>query len=148
MFFQIWLFAFFLPQLYGKINKETGLSKEQVKNMDMKQLNSYLKAKNIPKDIKSDISVLRRRLRNQNYARTKRVKDDSSSSKLEKAILELEKKIEEHENVIENINEMVTDVALEKTYPELLPNAKYCINQEVLGEDRENLIHHVNEIER
>ena len=116
--------------------------------MDMKQLNSYLKAKNIPKDIKSDISVLRRRLRNQNYARTKRVKDDSSSSKLEKAILELEKRIEEHENVIENINEMVTDVALEKTYPELLPTAKYYINQEVLGEDRENLIHHVNEIER
>ena len=148
MFFQIWLFAFFLPQLYATINKETGLSKEQVKNMEMKQLNSYLKAKNIPKDIKRDIGVLRRRLRNRKYARTKREKDDSSSSKLEKAILELEKSIEEHENVIKNIVIPVTDVALEKTYPELLPTAKYYINQEVLGEDRENLIHSVNEIER
>ena len=119
-----------------------------MKNMEMKQLNSYLKAKNIPKDIKRDIGVLRRRLRNRKYARTKREKDDSSSSKLEKAILELEKSIEEHENVIKNIVIPVTDVALEKTYTELLPTAKDYINQEVLGEDRENLIHSVNEIER
>ena len=37
------------------------------------------------------------------------------------------------------------DVALEKSYPELLPIAKCYINQEILGEDRENLIHTVNE---
>ena len=148
MFFQILLFTFFLPQLCAKINKETGLSEEQVKNMEMKQLNSYLKAKNIPKDIKRDIGVLRRRLRNRKYARTKREKDDSSSSKLEKAILELEKSIEEHEKVIENNVKPVIDVALEKTYPELLPNANFYINQEILGEDTENLIHSVNEIEK
>ena len=91
---------------------------------------------------------MRRRLRNRNYARTKREKDDSSSSKLEKAILEMEKRIEEYENVTKNNVETVTDIALEKTYPELLPKAKYYINQEILGEDRENLIHHFNEIER
>ena len=43
----------------------------------------------------------------------------------------------------------VIDVALEKSYPELLPIAKETIkqssNQETLGEDRENLIHTVNE---
>ena len=135
-------------QLYAKINKETGLSKEQVKNMEVKQLNSYLKSQNIPKNIKSDIGVLRRRLRNRNYARTKREKDDSSSSKLEKAILEMEKRIEEYENVTKNNVETVTDIALEKTYPKLLPKAIKLINQEILGEDRENLIHHFNEIER
>jgi len=135
-------------ELYAKINKETGLSKEQVKNMEVKQLNSYLKSQNIPKNIKSDIGVLRRRLRNRNYARTKREKDDSSSSKLEKAILEMEKRIEEYENVTKNNVETVTDIALEKTYPKLLPKAKKYINQEILGEDRENLIHHINEIER
>ena len=116
--------------------------------MGMKQLNSYLKAKNLPKDIKRDIGVLRRRLRNRNYARTKREKDDSSSSKLEKAILELEKSIGEHEKVIENNVKPVIDVALEKIYPELLPNANFYINQEILGEDTENLVHSVNEIER
>ena len=131
--------------MYAKINKETGLSKEQVKNMEVKQLNSYLKSQKIPKDIKSDIGVLRRRLRNRNYARTKREKDDSSSSKLQKAILELKQRHEEHENAIENYVDTVTDIALEKTYPELLPKAKYYINQETLGEDRENLIHTVNE---
>ena len=134
--------------MYAKINKETGLSKEQVKNMEVKQLNSYLKSQKIPKNIKSDIGVLRRRLRNRNYARTKREKDDSSSSKLQKAILELKQRHEEHENAIENYVDTVTDIALEKTYPELLPTAKYYINQETLGEDRENLIHTVNEIER
>ena len=132
-------------QLYAKINKETGLSKEQVKNMEVKQLNSYLKSQNIPKNIKSDIGVLRRRLRNRNYARTKREKDDTSSSKLQKAILELKRRIEENELAIENYVETVIDVALEKSYPELLLIAKDYINQETLGEDRENLIHTVNE---
>ena len=116
--------------------------------MEVKQLNSYLKSQNIPKNIKSDIGVLRRRLRNRNYARTKREKDDSSSSKLEKAILEMEKRIEEYENVTKNNVETVTDIALEKTYPKLLPKAIKLINQEILGEDTENLIHSVNEIER
>ena len=134
--------------MYAKINKETGLSKEEVKSMEVKQLNSYLKSQKIPKEIKSDIGVLRRRLRNRNYARTKREKDDSSSLKLQKAMLELEQRIEENENAIEIYAKTVTDVALEKTYPELLPKAKYYMNQETLGEDRENLIHHVNEIER
>ena len=116
--------------------------------MELKQLNSYFKSQKIPKVIKSDIGVLRRRLRNRNYARTKREKDDSSSSKLQKAILALKRRIEENENAIENYVETVTDIALEKTYPKLLPKAKYYINQEILGEDRENLIHHFNEIER
>ena len=116
--------------------------------MEVKQLNSYLKSQKIPKEIKSDIGVLRRRLRNRNYARTKREKDDSSSLKLQKAMLELEQRIEENENAIEIYAKTVTDVALEKTYPELLPKAKYYMNQETLGEDRENLIHSVNEMER
>ena len=131
-------------QLYAKINKETGLSKEQVKNMEVKQLNSYLKSQKIPKDIKSDIGVLRRRLRNRNYARTKREKDDSSSSKLQKAILELKRRIEENELAIENYVETVIDVALEKSYQNIAKINDY-INQETLGEDRENLIHTVNE---
>ena len=47
------MFIYF--QLYEKINKETGLSKEQVKSMELKQLNSYFKSQNFSKDIISDI---------------------------------------------------------------------------------------------
>ena len=116
--------------------------------MNMKQLNSYLKSNNIPKNIKSEISYLRRRLKNRKYSRTKRENDNSSCLKLEKPILELEKRIEGYENFTENNVKPVIDIALEKTYPESLPAAKYYIDQEILGEEREVLIHSVNEIER
>ena len=101
-----------------------------------------------PQTIKSEISYLRRRLKNRKYSRTKRENDNSSCLKLEKPILELEKRIEGYENFTENNVKPVIDIALEKTYPESLPAAKYYIDQEILGEEREVLIHSVNEIER
>ena len=109
--------------------------------MKVKELNSYLKSQKIPKDLKSDIGILRRKLRNRNYAKTKREKDDKKSSELEQAILKFQQSIAENENAIENYVRAVIDVQLEKTYQILLPKAKYYINQEILGSDRENLIH-------
>ena len=123
------------------------MSKLQIKEMPVKQLNAFLKQKKCSKEIKTYIQTLRRRYRSREYSKTKQEKDDKEILEVEKANEELSQKIEEFEKELDLYKKTVIDTALEK-YMALLPHAEYYIIHEQFKEERQNLIYHANELEK
>ena len=65
------------------------MSKSQVAEMPIPELNSFLKSKKCSEEIKADVKILRRRIRSCADAKRSRDKKDEEIEELEKRILQL-----------------------------------------------------------